>query len=85
MLLQVAQDTIRKMSTHKVSCHSPVIWSDIVDIDFVYWLTKEIVLLDPKDNCIITGKETDWIGLDKNKSMFNTEDGYGLPIGNLTS
>ena len=33
----------------------------------------------------IVGKRADWIGLDRSKSLFYTEDGCGLPIGNLTS
>ena len=42
-------------------------------------------MLDPKKSCKIVGRESDWIGLDKNKSLFHTPDGCGLPIGNLTS
>jgi len=54
-------------------------------MDFVKWLTKEIILLDPKENCKIAGSISDWDGLDKNKSLFYTTEGCGLPIGNLTS
>lgn len=85
-LLTVAQAAILKMANHKVlRSNEKVYWHNIIDIDFVLWLTEEIVLLDPKDNCIKASRECDWEGLDKNKSLFNTEDGYGLPIGNLTS
>jgi hypothetical protein len=57
----------------------------VIDIDFVHWLTEIIVMLDPKKDCVITGYRSDWNGLDKNKSLFFSEDGCGLPIGNLTS
>lgn len=56
-----------------------------LDLDFLQWLTREIVMLNPTDGCIITGKAEDWQGLDPAKSMRNLPDGLGLPIGNLTS
>jgi hypothetical protein len=42
-------------------------------------------MLDPKTSCKIIGTAREWEGLDKNKSLFYTPDGCGLPIGNLTS
>lgn len=74
------------MAAHKIKQDGKLVrWDSLIDIDFVLWLTKEIATLDPKDDCIIAGKKEDWDGLDKNKSLFYTTDGYGLPIGNLTS
>lgn len=85
-LLKLTCDTIQKMATHKVRQDGECVrWNSLIDIDFVLWLTKEIAMLDPKDNCIIGGRKEDWDGLDKNKSLFYTENGCGLPIGNLTS
>lgn len=84
-LLEIATRTLMKMSKHKVVSEQPATWGDIIDIDFVLWLTKEIVLLDPKISCEIVGHKSDWDGLDKNKSLFYTPEGCGLPIGNLTS
>lgn len=84
-LLEVAQHSIQKMSAHKINCHDKTRWKDVIDIPFVLWLTEEIATLDPKNDCILASKESDWIGLDKNKSLFNTEGDCGLPIGNLTS
>ena len=57
----------------------------MLDLDFVVWLTEVIVLLDPKENCIICGDLSDWDGLDPAKSMLHLMEGLGLPIGNLTS
>ena len=84
-LLQIATDTIRKMATHHVRHDAPQTWADIIDIDFICYLTAEIVMLDPKTSCEIVGFKEAWIGLDRNKSLFYTPDGCGLPIGNLTS
>ena len=84
-LLEIAIGSLRKMSTHKISKDEKKTWNDVLDMDFVEWLTEVIVMLDPKENCIISGSKSNWIGLDPAKSMLNLEDGLGLPIGNLTS
>lgn len=85
ILLDIVTEKLRRMVTHRVNVGSPVKWGDIRDIDFLCWLSGEIIMLDPKKSCKIVGRESDWIGLDKNKSLFHTPDGCGLPIGNLTS
>ena len=85
ILLSLASDTITRMQHRPISRGSSQRWSDVVDIGFVLWLTREIVLLDPKKNCVIVGSAENWKGLDRNKSLFYTLDGCGLPIGNLTS
>ena len=74
-LLDITTGTLRKM-TERV---------DGLDVDFLLWLTEQIVMLDPKTSCKIIGTAKEWEGLDKNKSLFYTPDGCGLPIGNLTS
>ena len=84
-LLDIATHSLEKMSTHKVMKGSSATWSDVIDMDFVLWLTREIVTLDPKLNCEIVGSWSNWLGLDRSKSLFFTEEGCGLPIGNLTS
>lgn len=84
-LLDIATASLRKMSPHRISKDSKKTWGDALDMDFVVWLTEIIVTLDPKENCIIVGDKSNWIGLDPAKSMLNLEDGLGLPIGNLTS
>lgn len=84
-LLNVTTNVIRQMSTHRVCRESSILWRDVIDLEFVYWLTKEIVILDPTTCCIMSGRKEDWDGLDRNKSLFHAESGCGLPIGNLTS
>ena len=84
-LLEIAVASLRKMSTHRISKDTSATWGDILDMGFVEWLTEIIVLLNPKENCIICGDPSDWDGLDPAKSMLQLEEGIGLPIGNLTS
>lgn len=84
-LLDVATESLRKMSCHKVSAHGTKRWREVIDVDFVLWLTEKIILLDPTENCIKICPELEWEGLDRNKSLFYTEPDCGLPIGNLTS
>lgn len=74
-LLDIATDTLVKTTKD----------TDRIDLEFVLWLTEQIALLDPKTSCKIIGTPKEWEGLDKNKSLFHTPDGCGLPIGNLTS
>ena len=85
ILLDITTGTLRRMASHRVSSDSKQTWGDVMDMDFICWLTEQIVMLDPKTSCKIVGKPEEWIGLDKNKSLFHTPDGCGLPIGNLTS
>ena len=56
-----------------------------LDFDFIKYLSKEIILLNPIDNCILKSKKSSWINLDKSKSLFFSNEDCGLPIGNLTS
>jgi hypothetical protein len=74
-LLEIATQSLEKMSAR----------TDIADKDFLLWLTREIILLDPNKNCRIVGSEDDWLGLDPAKSMRFVNSGKGMPIGNLTS
>jgi len=73
------------MRSHRVCVDTKQTWGEYLDIDFVLWLTKEIIMLDPTKKCRVVGKKEDWDGLDRNKSLFWTNEGCGLPIGNLTS
>ena len=85
ILLEIATDTLQRMATYKVETGSSQTWADVVDIDFLCWLTEQIVMIDPKTSCKVVGRPEEWIGLDCNKSLFHTPEGCGLPIGNLTS
>ena len=96
-LLRIATGSLRKMATHKVGLADEVpipsgviltpstTWVEIRDIDFLLWLTEQIVMLDPMENCIIVGDESDWDDIDHAKCMRFVEKGLALPIGNLTS
>ena len=56
-----------------------------LDFDFLKYLSKVIVLLNPIENCIVKSNRKEWITLDKSKSLFYSDKDCGLPIGNLTS
>ena len=96
-LLRIATDSMKKMATHKVGLTDEVpipsgvlltpttTWAEIRDMDFLLWLTEQIVMLDPMENCIIVGDESDWDDIDHAKCMRFVEKGLALPIGNLTS
>lgn len=77
-LLDIAVTTIQKMSSRHP-------WADILDIDFLIWITEVIAMTNPKEDCILIGDKSNWDGLDPAKSMLHQPDGIGLPIGNLTS
>lgn len=59
-------------------------WPDQKRETLMFLLEKNI-FNDPSSNCIIKGRKSDWQGLPKNKSLFHSLPGCGLPIGNLTS
>jgi hypothetical protein len=96
-LLGIATNSLKKMSTHRVGLTDDVpipsgvlltdatTWKEIRDMDFILWLTEQIVMLDPMENCIIVGDDSDWDGIDRAKCMRYVEKGLALPIGNLTS
>ena len=83
-LLEISLRILRKMSSHK-SPIRPLLWRDLLDMPFIEWLTEQIALLDPRENCIIVGNPESWHDLDPAKSLLSLPDGIGLPIGNLTS
>ena len=85
ILNDIATGTLRRMATHRTDAGNGQTWADVVDVDFLCWLTEQIVMIDPKTSCKVVGRPEEWQGLDYNKSLFHTPDGCGLPIGNLTS
>lgn len=56
-----------------------------LDFEFIRYLSREIILLNPIENCVLKSKKSDWDNLDKSKSLFFSSEDSGLPIGNLTS
>jgi RNA-directed DNA polymerase len=55
------------------------------DKEVVLNLCKTIIYNDPTKNCVIKGSKSNWCDLPRNKSLFHSAQGCGLPIGNLTS
>lgn len=85
ILLDLCLNTLHKMASHRVSRHREECWQDVLDMDFLKYLTREIVLLNPIDSCRRKGSVHDWDDLPHGKSLFYSPHGCGLPIGNLTS
>lgn len=52
---------------------------------FMTFLIKTIIFKDPTRNCIIKGDISEWKKLPKSKSLFNSPEGTGLIIGDVTS
>lgn len=92
-LLRICLSTLDRMATHRLPKEAAAVlgvsprstWQQVLDMDFVRWLTEVIAMLDPKTSCERAMPIEAWNGLDPAKSLFCTEDGCGLPIGNLTS
>ena len=53
--------------------------------DLVDYLLESICMLNHVENCIILGDRDEWKKLPKDKSLFCSKEGCGLPIGNLSS
>ena len=49
------------------------------------YLIKSTIYAEPTKNVKIYKDEENWARLPKSKSLFYAKEGYGLPIGNLTS
>ena len=56
-----------------------------LDWDLVNYLLESICMLNPVENCRILGDRNEWEKLPKDKSLFHSKPGCGLPIGNLSS
>ena len=84
-LLAICLETLHKMANHRVNKFHMFCWKDYVDMDFVEYLSQEIIMLDPTKGCRMVGNSSDWNDLPHDKSLFHSPEGCGLPIGNLTS
>lgn len=82
-LLDIATASLLKMADHQAN--GGMKWRDVIDMDFILWLTHEIVLLDPTVGCRRVGNPSEWDGVDDSKLMANAPADCGMPIGNLTS
>lgn len=85
LLLEITLRRLRHMAWQRCDCRQTEKWRMRVDMDFVEYLSREIILLDPTLDCSIHGRIEDWNKLPKEKSLFYSPKGCGLPIGNLTS
>ncbi len=55
------------------------------DWDLIDYLLESICMLNPVENCRVLGDRKEWEKLPKDKSLFCSKEGCGLPIGNLSS
>lgn len=83
------QSSLEKLETDKNKKFKGQWIFDLKEIEeklsFVKYLTREIVFNDPTCSVNYKSPKRAWEGLPKDKSLFTTKTGYGLPIGNLTS
>lgn len=84
-LLDITLRQLERMGSHRINKGMHTRWCQRVDMDFVAYLSRLIILLDPIDDCRRRGTLLNWYGLPDSKSLFCSDEGCGLPIGNLTS
>ena len=84
LLANIVDKTLDHMAI-RPSDGSGLMWEEKIDIGFMKYLCREVIMSDPTEGCIIHGDRSDWDGLPDSKCMFLVPKGYGLPIGNLTS
>ena len=58
---------------------------ECLDMELIDFLLRQIIFRNPQRDCRIRGSAEDWEGLPPTKSLFNSPEGVGLPIGDLTS
>lgn len=83
IMLDIVNRLLDKCSNHK----SPngEMWKDVIDYDFVKYLSEKLIMLNPTKDCIFKCDKKEWFGLPSSKSLFYSKENCGLPIGNLTS
>lgn len=84
LLLSIVNNTFDKMMYRHITSGGKR-YCDVLDFDFLKYLSRVIILLNPITNCIVRSNRVEWLALDKSKSLFYSEEYCGLPIGNLTS
>lgn len=84
-LCKAVKSSLDTMRYHRIKKHSPLTWDDILDFEFIYYLTEIFTLLDPLANCIIKGSLRQLQAIPKRKRLRFSSKGSGVPIGNLTS
>lgn len=84
LLLKICMASLEKMAMRS-SDVSGKKWCEKLDYGLLFYLSYIIIMNNPVENCKIRGAMSDWRGLPRSKSLFYSEEGCGLPIGNLTS
>ena len=86
LVLRFAMESLAKMSSHRVKGKGSPVWEDVIDMEFVKYLTESICLHDPVKDCIVLGSGRQWEGLAASKSMrCGPHATHGLALGNLNS
>ncbi len=80
ILSDISLETLRKNKRHLLDGNG-----NPLDFEFVSYLLGIIINTDPTENCNIIGDRDEWNKLPKDKSLFTSKAGCGLPIGNLSS
>ena len=55
------------------------------DKEDIIWLLKVLINDNPESHCVLKSPWSEWLKIDKNKSLFFGDKDKGLPIGNLIS
>lgn len=85
ILLKIVNEELDKFEYKFCNKEHNKYWCEILDFDFIRYLSKEIILLDPTSNCKLKATKEDYIGLPLHKSLFGVDRIKGLPVGNITS
>ena len=84
ILLKLTVGIFEHMRNRRVP-HQSYTYDDCIDFDFIKYLNEIIITNDPIDKCILKSSEAEWEALPDSRSLFRSNPGCGLPIGNLTS
>ena len=68
------------------------LWTDLVnsgykgaDRELILYTLRQIIFDRPENNCVRKGHLSDWNGLPRSKSLFNSDGTCGFPIGKVIS
>jgi len=75
---EILYETIKK----RLMAEEASLTMNLATLDY---LIKSTIYAEPTKNVKIYKDEENWARLPKSKSLFYAKEGYGLPIGNLTS
>ena len=86
-LLAHCRKLLGKVRCSQMTIGTKVRKSQIANFDWklIDYLLESICMLNPVENCRVLGDRNEWKKLPKDKSLFHSRPGCGLPIGNLSS